>query len=298
LSNEKIQNIRSELETASKKNAKSANDLKLEIEKVRERLDAIPTDFDKKLASLDEELTKSIQNQNKSINESLEKQIQETNKLADAKFSKLEKNSTSQFQNLDAKHELIIKELNSFDWTSFLLITLSTVLVVKIILSQGEIKNLTSQLDLVSGKVSDDQTWQKIISNLEQIVFSSKAQTTQSSQITTGKDEKNHSLQLAVFGEIERLEARLAKYDESDKNRKPMMKALERLEEKLSEIDYEREKLVGGKYIEGKNYEARFIPSKDPKHQTPTITRVYKPSIFHNGKLIQRGEVEVSEFKE
>jgi hypothetical protein len=100
---------------------------------------------------------------------------------------------------------------------------------------------------------------------------------------------------LAVFNEIERIEARLTKYDESDKNRKPMMKALERLEETLSELGYEREKLIGAKYVEGKNYEARFIPSKDPVHETPTITRVYKPSIFHNDKLIQRGEVEVSE---
>ena len=107
--------------------------------------------------------------------------------------------------------------------------------------------------------------------------------------------EKKHSLPLAIFNEIERVEARLAKYDENDKNKKPMMKSMERLGDTLSELGYEREKLFGAKYIEGKNYEARFIPSKDPAHKTPTITRVYKPSIFYNDKLIQRGEIEVSE---
>lgn len=191
-------------------------------------------------------------------------------------------------------------EQESNFWSISLLIILLAVLVIKVILSQGEIKRLNLRVDDLSSGLStlDQKTWGRLTSTLEKIQSDSEGKASVTLSASKGKAEKSHALQLAVFNEIERIEARLTKYDESDKNRKPMMKALERLEETLSELGYEREKLVGAKYVEGKNYEARFIPSKDPAHETPTITRVYKPSILLNGKLIQPGEVEVSEYKE
>lgn len=182
-------------------------------------------------------------------------------------------------------------------WSVSLLIILLAVLVVKVILSQGEIKRVNLRVDDLSRDTNNliQKTWERLTSCLEKIESNQQSKTSIATLTEEDKAQKKHSLPLVVFNEIERIEARLTKYDESDKNRKPMMKALERLEETLSELGYEREKLVGAKYVEGKNYEARFIPSKDPAHETPTITRVYKPSIFHNDKLIQRGEVEVSE---
>lgn len=182
-------------------------------------------------------------------------------------------------------------------WSLSLLIILLAVLVIKLILSHGEIKRLNLRVDDLSSGLStlDQKTWGRLTSTLEKIQSDDEGKASVSLSTSKAKAEKPHALQLAVFNEIERIEARLTKYDEADKNRKPMMKALERLEETLSELGYEREKLVGAKYVEGKNYKPRFIPSKDPAHETPTITRVYKPSIFHNDKLIQQGEVEVSE---
>lgn len=182
-------------------------------------------------------------------------------------------------------------------WSVSLLIILLAVLVIKVILSQGEIKRLNLRVDDLSSGLStlDQKTWEKLTSTLEKIQSDDAGKASVSLSASKAKEEKSHALQLAVFNEIERIEARLTKYDESDKNRKPMMKALERLEETLSELGYEREKLIGAKYVEGKKYIPRFITSKDPAHETPTITRVYKPSILFNGKLIQQGEVEVSE---
>ena len=58
-----------------------------------------------------------------------------------------------------------------------------------------------------------------------------------------------NSHDFSVFAEVERIEARLAKYDENDKNKKPMLKALERLENTLSELGYEGETSRWG-YIE------------------------------------------------
>ena len=185
-------------------------------------------------------------------------------------------------------------------WTVILLIFLLGVLVIKVILSQAEIKRLSSLVDRLSSKVTDidKSTWGKLASSLEKINSEASSGTKQPTPVIQTQSISSDALPLSVFAEIERMEARLTKYDESDKNRKPMMKALERLEETLSELGYEREKLVGAKYVEGKNYEVRFIPSKDPSHKTPTITRVYKSSILLGGKIIQPGGVEVSEFRE
>ena len=110
--------------------------------------------------------------------------------------------------------------------------------------------------------------------------------------------EPDHSLPFVVFAEIERMSFRVETYGEEDKNKKPLLKALQRLEEKLEEAGYERERLLGAYYIQGKTYQARFVPSKDPKHKTPTITRIFRPGIKYEGKLIQAAEVEVSEFQD
>jgi len=185
-------------------------------------------------------------------------------------------------------------------WTLILLIFLSGALVIKVILSQAEIKKLSSLVNRLSSKVTDidKSTLGKLALSLEKINSEASSETEQPTPVIQTQSVRSDALPLSVFAEIERMEARLTKYDESDKNRKPMLKALERLEETLSELGYEREKLIGTKYVEGKNYEARFVPSKDPSHKTPTITRVYKPSILLGGKIIQPGGVEVSEFKE
>ena len=136
----------------------------------------------------------------------------------------------------------------------------------------------------------------KLASTLEKIQSESTSENATPPPSTQVQNVDSHDFPLSVFAEVERIEARLAKYDDNDKNRKPMLKALERLENTLSELGYEREKLVGAKYIEGKNYEARFIPSKDPALiKLPLSPGAFKPSIFHEGKLIQRGEIEVSE---
>ena len=119
--------------------------------------------------------------------------------------------------------------------------------------------------------------------------------TSSSSEPTTSLD-KDHSLPLSVFTEIERMEARLVKLDDSDKNKKPLSKALERLEKKLTGMQYERIQYLGKPYKEGMVCEVRsFITSNDPLHKIPTITRVIKPYISYCGKPIQTAEIEVSE---
>lgn len=278
---EKNKSIRDQLNTITQELSLREKELEKESLKYKNELKSLSKDFENKLISLNSK----VSDNNRSLLAEIRLAKEEAQEFASAQVLRAEKNASSLIQRLSEKQESLGEELNSFDWKGFLLITLCAAIVIKLIFSQSEIRHLRSKTDNLSTALSslDQKNCEKLTSTLEKL-SASKA-----------KVEKPHTLQLAVFNEIERIEARLTKYDESDKNRKPMMKALERLEETLAELGYEREKLVGAKYVEGKNYEARFIPSKDPAHETPTITRVYKPSIFHNDKLIQRGEVEVSE---
>ena len=73
-----------------------------------------------------------------------------------------------------------------------------------------------------------------------------------------------------------------------------MNKALERLQRKLSELGYERIELLGKPYKKGTTCDARFIPSDDDAYLTPVITRVIKPHVNFQGKLVQIPEVEVT----
>ncbi len=285
--------IRDQLNTLTQELSLREKELEKESLKYKNDLKSLSKDVEEKLISLNSK----ISDNNRSLLAEIRLAKEEAQEFASAQVLRAEKNSSSLIQRLSEKQESLSEELNSFDWKGFLLITLCAAIVIKLIFSQSEIRHLRSKTDNLSTALStlDQKTWEKLTSTLEKIQSDDEGKASVSLSASKSKEEKPHTLQLAVFNEIERIEARLTKYDESDKNRKPMMKALERLEETLSELGYEREKLIGAKYVEGKNYEARFIPSKDPAHETPTITRVYKPSIFHNDKLIQRGEVEVSE---
>lgn len=104
----------------------------------------------------------------------------------------------------------------------------------------------------------------------------------------------DHSFPISVFVEIERMLFRLRKYDDSDPNKKPMSKALERLQRKLSELGYERIELLGKPYKKGTTCDARFIPSDNDAYLKPLITRVIKPHVNFEGKLVQIPEVEVT----
>ena len=290
---EKNKSIRDQLNTLTQELSLREKELEKESLKYKNDLKSLSKDIENKLISLNN----LVSDNNSTLLAEVRLAKEEAQEFASAQVLRAEKNSSSLIQRLSEKQESLSEELNSFDWKGLLLITLCAAIVIKLIFSQSEIRHLRSKTDNLSTVLStlDQKTWEKLTSTLEKIQSDDEGKASVSLSVSKSKAEKPHALQLAVFNEIERIEARLTKYDESDKNRKPMMKALERLEETLSELGYEREKLVGAKYVEGKNYEARFIPSKDPVHETPTITRVYKPSIFHNDKLIQRGEVEVSE---
>ena len=171
----------------------------------------------------------------------------------------------------------------------------------------GAIETVANKLNELAGKVVDLEEKDRstlILERLdgiseklepvEQGGASEEEEATESPEQVIPTPEIDHSLPLALCDEIERLRTRLLKYGDEDKNKKPMTKALDRLEEKLVELDYERVDLLGKPYRDGMTAQSRFIPSDDPLHRERTITRVTKPEVHFQGKLVQVPEIEVS----
>ena len=75
---------------------------------------------------------------------------------------------------------------------------------------------------------------------------------------------------------------------------KALKKALDRLEEKLNDLEYEIINLVGQPYNEGLTVQARFVASSDLQAGERIIAKMHKPQVNYKGMLIQSAEVEVN----
>jgi hypothetical protein len=99
---------------------------------------------------------------------------------------------------------------------------------------------------------------------------------------------------LQVAAEIHRMEKRLSVFPDDVKGVKPLVKALERLNEGLREKDYEIVDLVGTKYVEGMTVQPTFVLDDSLEVGEQTITKVIKPQVNYKNKIIEIAQVEVS----
>ena len=253
--------------------------------------------------TLDQNITRSIA------------QLRENSEVADQNLSifineqnqkvlTLENTVKENAQKFDAETQNIDQKINDeIDWLSWVLGAFGLVFVIRFLISHNELKKnreginqMAHEVEAMKGDIDQNLLEQgKSTEEFLALLNAVQPQDTSSSSEPTTSSDTDHSLPLSVFTEIERMEARLVKLDDSDKNKKPLSKALERLEKKLTGLKYERISYLGKPYKEGMVCEARFIPSNDPLHKVPTITRVIKPYISYCGEKIQTAEIEVSE---
>lgn len=107
--------------------------------------------------------------------------------------------------------------------------------------------------------------------------------------------EVDHSLSLTIADELNRMRRRMEHMPEDTKGLKALIKATERLEEKLNELGYEIIDLLGQPYAEGLTVTTtRFVPSEELSKGEQIISKVIKPQVNYNGVLVQSAEVEVS----
>jgi len=92
--------------------------------------------------------------------------------------------------------------------------------------------------------------------------------------------------------EIVRMKKRIEKMETKDKRH--LVKSLERLEEYFKEKGYEIISYEGVAYHEGMNLKVSFVPSEELEKGSHIITKVIKPQINYQNAMIHVAEVEVS----
>lgn len=109
-------------------------------------------------------------------------------------------------------------------------------------------------------------------------------------------EKTDHSLALKVADEIVRMQKNISRMDADIKGLKPLEKGIERIQANLAANGYEMTDLLNKKFDDRMTIEVVNVLDDDslPKGEK-IITRVIRPQVLHNGVLIQRAQVEVSQ---
>ena len=158
--------------------------------------------------------------------------------------------------------------------------------------------SLENTLAQMRGRIDDeaiklDSKLVELLNNQMKLLRIESSTPTQQDEVATSK-ELDHTLPIKTGVEIYRMRKRLNTMPEDTKSLKPLLKSLERLEEEYNQQGYELVELLGKKYDDMMNVQARFIPSDDLEPNEKVITKIIKPQINYQGAAIQLAEIEVS----
>ncbi len=110
----------------------------------------------------------------------------------------------------------------------------------------------------------------------------------------SGSPSNDHSLVLKVADRLTAMETNHYRMDPKTKGLKQLIRAVKSIKENYLANGYEIIEMVGKEYKEGMNVIANFIPSEEIETGKKMITRIIKPQVNYNGKMIQAAQIEVS----
>ena len=215
-----------------------------------------------------------------SINEQLDAKIQDSEKKADSQIAELDSNV----------------EKNRLYW---IIATLATLLLGGLIywlLSkrisssktdvETQIRNTKASLEEESVKLDT-----KLIEVLTKQLDVIKADQTNSSKASGSND---HSLVLKVADRLTAMETNHYRMDPKTKGLKQLVRAVKSIKENYLASGYEIVEMIGQEYKEGLNASVSFIQSDEIEIGKKVITKIIKPQVNFNGKMIQAAQIEVS----
>lgn len=110
---------------------------------------------------------------------------------------------------------------------------------------------------------------------------------------TTSQDD-DHSLVLKIADRLTAMETNHYRMDPNTRGLKQLKNAVKSIKENYLAKGYEIVEMLELEYKEGMNVTANFIPSDKIEKGKRIITRVIKPQVNFNGKMIQAAQIEVS----
>jgi hypothetical protein len=105
---------------------------------------------------------------------------------------------------------------------------------------------------------------------------------------------EDHSLVLKIADRLTAMETNHYRMDPNTKGLKQLKSAVKSIKENYLAKGYEIVEMLELEYNEGMNVTANFIPSDSIEVGKRIITRVIKPQVNYNGKMIQSAQIEVS----
>ena len=107
--------------------------------------------------------------------------------------------------------------------------------------------------------------------------------------------EPDHGLALKVADEINRMENNLARMDPEVKGHKQLTKSIERVRTNMKANGYEMVAHLGKPFDEGIEAEVDYITDESFEEGNRLITRVSRPEVRFNEKVIQRAKFQVTQ---
>ncbi|MCH8491115.1 MAG: hypothetical protein LAT81_14465 [Oceanicaulis sp.] len=106
--------------------------------------------------------------------------------------------------------------------------------------------------------------------------------------------DDDHSLVLKIADRLTAMETNHYRMDPNTRGLKQLKNAVKSIKENYLAKGYEIVEMLELEYKEGMNVTANFIPSDKIEKGKRIITRVIKPQVNFNGKMIQAAQIEVS----
>ena len=136
----------------------------------------------------------------------------------------------------------------------------------------------------------------KLDNQLLQLLNNQLQNSIQPTTNTTPNLEPDHSLVKKVADEIVRIENNLSQMDRTIRGYNQLSAAVNRLRDNFVANGYEIVQMLGKQYSEGLIVKsADFIIDETLREGEQIITKVIKPQINYNGKMIQAAEIKVSQ---
>ena len=232
---------------------------------------------------------KTIDSLNQLINSNNQKLV-EVNGNLDSKIKQTGENANSKISELDSN-----LSKNRLYWIIATLATLILGGLVYWLLGKRIQSNKTDvETQIKNTKTALEEESVKLDNKLVE-VLTKQLDVIKTDQLS-GKqtNENDHSLVLKVADRLTAMETNHYRMDPKTKGLKQLVRAVKSIKENYLSSGYEIVEMIGQEYKEGLNVTANFIPSEDIETGKRVITRIIKPQVNFNEKMIQAAQIEVS----
>jgi hypothetical protein len=211
--------------------------------------------------------------------------------LANKQMNTIANEANSKMSSLDDK-------FTSKSFLSFLLLAFSFVVaVILFFLLRKKLSDNTTKFDhqLETTRKSIHEEHMKLDQKLIEMFESQLKLQKQEREIDKSPNKnEDHTLALKVADEIIRMQKNIDNMPEETKGLKQLSKAIQRIQDSFKVNGYEIVEMLGKTYKEGMKAAASILPDENLKKGEQIISRIIKPQVNYNGKMIQSAEIEVS----